>query len=202
MNRKAFYIAAAVIVAAAVLAGRFWLVPQQAGTQQVSQAPGVPRIGGPFTLVDQDGREVTDETYRGKFMLVYFGYTFCPDICPTSLTAITETLSILGPAADKIVPIFISVDPERDRPEYMKDYLQYFDTRFRGLTGTPDQVMSVAKAYRVYYIKMDKEGADPDDYLIDHTSNTYIMGPDGRFQAHFGHGTSPGEMAARIRELL
>jgi protein SCO1/2 len=172
------------------------------------RAPGggvpvaAPAVGGPFTLVNQDGKPVTNADFRGKYMLIYFGYTFCPDVCPTALTEVGQALDKLGKDADKLVPIFITVDPERDRPVHLKEYVAFFHPRMQGLSGSVEQVASAAKAYRVYYAKAREKGSGDDDYLMDHTSITYLMGPDGKFLAHFGHGTSADAIAERIRKLL
>lgn len=178
--------------------------------QRPGQAPGgapavtsVPMIGGPFSLVDQDGKAVTEATFRGKFMLVYFGYTYCPDVCPTTLTDMGNALDALGPVAEKVVPVFVTVDAQRDTPEHLKEYLSYFHRRFVGLTGTPEQVAAATKAYRVYYDKARiREATDALDYSMDHTSIVYLIGPEGGLKAHFRHGTSADAMAKKIREFL
>lgn len=163
---------------------------------------GIPSIGGPFTLVDQDGRQVTEADFRGRFMLIYFGYTYCPDACPTTLTAMADAVRLLGADGPKVVPIFITVDPQRDTPDHLKMYVGYFDPRMVGLTGSAEQVAAAAKAFRVYYAKVeDKEApADSDAYAMDHTSILYLMGPDGRFLANFGHGATPDQIARKIKE--
>jgi len=155
-------------------------------------------IGGPFTLVDQSGRTVTDADFRGRLKLVYFGYTFCPDVCPTTLTTIGDALDRLGPEGKDIVVLFITVDPERDTPEALKEYIGAFHSRIVGLTGTEAQVAAAAQAYRVFYAKVREKGADPDDYLMDHSAYVYLMGRDGGFLAHFPHGISPERMAEQI----
>ncbi len=208
MNRIGFYIIAGTLLAAIFVAARFVLAPTKNAPEISTPQLGVlspttaPTIGGPFRLVDQDGQEVTDETYRGKYMLVYFGYTFCPDVCPTSLSAMADTLDILGKLADDIVPIFISVDHQRDTPEHLKEYVKYFYPTLQGLSGSAENITAAAKAYRVYYTKVIEEGADPDDYLMDHTSIIYLMGRDGSFKTHFGHGASPQDMARKIKEVI
>jgi|APTNR8051073442_1049403.scaffolds.fasta_scaffold01241_2 protein SCO1/2 len=160
-------------------------------------------IGGPFELVDQDGNTVTDADFRGRYMLIYFGYTYCPDICPTSLLRNIEALDSLGSKKDLIQPILISVDPERDTPALLKDYAELFDPRLIALTGSPEQVAEAARAYRVYYAKAEEPGADAgSDYLMDHSGFTYLMGPDGAFVAFFRHDTTPDAMAARLRAEL
>lgn len=155
-------------------------------------------VGGPFTLVDQKGNTVTDENFRGRWMLVFFGFTHCPDVCPTALNDISQTMSALGPLADKVQPIFITVDPERDTPQAMADYVANFDPRILALTGTDAQVAQAAKAYRVYYKKVPQG----DGYTMDHTGILYLMDPQGRFMTHFTPNTPPDEMAARIRKLV
>jgi len=206
-GRFGWIVLALVVVGAAILiyASGFHIstTSRTAGKSGSTTSAVDAAIGGPFTLTDQNGKQVTDMDFRGKYMLIYFGYTFCPDVCPTSLTDISSALDLLGDGAGKIVPVFISVDPARDTPPHLKEYATYFHPRLVALTGTPAQVAAVAKAYRVYFAKAKQEGSDdPDDYLMDHSSVTYLMGPDGVFKAHFSHGTDPETMATRIRELL
>ena len=158
-------------------------------------------IGGPFTLTDHEGNTVTEADFLGRHTLVYFGYTFCPDVCPMELQSITEALERLGPKADDVVPLFITVDPERDTVTVMADYAQNFHPNLRALTGTPEEIRATTRAYRVYFKKADgpEEG---DDYLMDHTSLIYFMGPDGSYVTHFTFGTPPDEIAIRLSELL
>ncbi len=165
-------------------------------------APPAAAIGGPFTLVDHESRPVTEEYFKGRLMLVYFGYTFCPDVCPTALTDMGDALGILGEAADKVTPVFITIDPVRDTPEHLKEYLKFFHPRLVGLTGTPEQVKAALKTYKVYAAKAPVEGGDAGDYLMDHTSIIYLMGPDGAYKAHFSHGASAEDMAEGIRKFL
>jgi protein SCO1 len=170
--------------------------------QEISNVAAVDAIGGPFTLVDQNGITRTDADFRGRYMLIYFGYTYCPDICPTALMRNSDALDILGEQADSIVPILISVDWQRDTPKQIKDYVGFFHPRFVGLTGSEEQLDSAAKAYRVYYSKMQLRGADEDEYVMDHSSVTYLMGPDGRFLSHFLDDVTPEAMAESIRGFL
>lgn len=166
--------------------------------QQVS---GKALVGGAFTLTDSSGKRVTDEDYRGKYTLVFFGFTSCPDICPAGLQLIAGALEKLGPKAQRITPIFISVDPERDTPEKLAAYVKNFDPRLVGLTGTPEEIAAVAKAYKVYYAKVpNKERAG--DYTMDHTSIIYVMDPKGEFVTHFTPSTSVDELASRLDKLL
>jgi len=162
---------------------------------------GGPSIGGPFTLENSSGKTVTDQDFRGKYMLVYFGYTYCPDVCPTTLNAVAEAVDKLGPKAKDLRPIFITVDPQRDTPEVMKQYTAAFSPALIGLTGTPDQIASVAKEYRVYYAK-HVTGPGPDDYSMDHSSIIYLVGPDGRFITAIRADASGDEMAAAIAKLV
>jgi cytochrome oxidase Cu insertion factor (SCO1/SenC/PrrC family) len=168
-----------------------------AGVKVMGQA----LIGGPFTLTDHTGERVTDQDFRGRSMLVLFGFTFCPDVCPSALQVMSAALDRLGPKADRFVPILITVDPERDTPVQLASYVQSFHPRLVGLTGTPAEIDAVVKAYRVYVRKV----ADPKSsagYSIDHTSLIYVMGPDGAYVTHFAHTTNADAMAERLAKLL
>lgn len=162
--------------------------------------PGGISVGGPFTLTDTEGREVTEKTYAGRFMLVYFGYTFCPDVCPTELQVIANALDLLGPAAARIAPLFVTIDPERDTVTTMAEYVKLFDPRLVGLTGTEAQIAAAARAYRVYRAKSNAK--DSTSYLMDHSSFIYLMGPDGGFRALFRQGMAPQELADAIKAKL
>ena len=156
-------------------------------------------IGGPFQLVDQNGKTVTDADLKGKWSLIYFGYTHCPDACPTALNAISIALSELGSKRDAVRPVFITVDPERDTPQTLKSYITAFDAPILALTGTPEQVAHAAKDYRVYYAKHP----EPDgDYAMDHSSVIYVMDPQGRFTATFTHESTPEQIAERLKKLV
>lgn len=156
-------------------------------------------MGGPFQLVDQDGRKVTEADLRGKPTLMFFGFTFCPEVCPTTLTELTGWLKALGPDADRLNVVFVSVDPERDTPAQLKTYLSNFDPRIRGLTGTPEQVAQAAKAYRVYYRKVPVEGGE---YTMDHSSMIYLFDKDGGFVEPIGYGEAGDRAMAKVRKLL
>ena len=160
-----------------------------------------PAIGGPFTLTAPDGSTVTDETYRGKILLVYFGYTTCPDACPTTLNSVASALAELGTLADRIQPLFITIDPQRDTREVLASYVKAFDPRIVGLTGTPDQVAAAAKAYGVYYAAYKTADA-PDGYLMDHTSVVFVMNERHRFVASFTQDTPAAQMADRLYKLI
>ena len=141
-------------------------------------------VGGPFTLTDHNGRRVTDADFRGKYMLIMFGFTYCPDICPSGLQVMSAALDQLGAKADKIVPVFISVDPERDTPEQLAQYVQSFHPRLVGLTGTAEEIAAAAKAYRVYYKKV-ADAKSTAGFTYDHSALIYLMGPDGAYVTHF-----------------
>jgi protein SCO1/2 len=157
-------------------------------------------IGGPFALIDGTGKAVTDADFRGRWMLVYFGYTFCPDVCPTELQSVSTALDLLGPLAARVVPVFITVDPERDTPAVMAEYVKLFDPRLIGLTGSAAQVAAATRAYRVYAQRVDTKTNT--DYLMNHSSFIYLMGPDGRFVALFRQGMAPQEIATAIQARL
>jgi protein SCO1 len=156
-------------------------------------------IGGPFRLTDQDGKTVTDADLKGKWSLVYFGYTHCPDACPTALNDISIALEDLGTKRDAVRPVFITVDPERDTPDALKAYVTSFDAPILALTGTPEQVAQAAKGYRVYYAKHPEAGGE---YSMDHSSVIYVMDPQGRFTASFTHESTPEQIAERLKKLL
>ena len=156
-------------------------------------------IGGPFTLVDQNGKTRADAEFRGKLMLIYFGYANCPDVCPTELQTMSEALEQLGPGAAEVQPIFITVDPERDTPPQLANYAQNFDPRFVMLTGSEAQIDEAARGYRVYHRRSERADGE---IQVDHSSFIYLMGRDGRYLAHFGPGTKPETIAASIRKQL
>lgn len=157
-------------------------------------------FGGPFTLTNHLGQSVTDKDFTGKYRLIYFGFTFCPAICPTELAKITSALNILGERSKGIQPIFVTVDPERDTVEKMKNYVSLFHPSLVGLTGTPDQIKSMLKTYKIYAAKVD----DPNltEYTMDHSSFIYFMAPDDRLLHIFKIGDSADVMAAKINEWL
>lgn len=158
-----------------------------------------PTIGGPFQLVNATtGRQVTDRDFRGKWLLVFFGYTHCPDVCPTTLGSIAEGLTQLGPLAGQIQPLFITVDPERDTLPVLVDYASTFGPRILGLSGSADQIASAAKAYGIYYAKR----VIGDDYFIDHTASVRVVRPDGSFASSLLSTAGPSDIAKRLRTLL
>lgn len=186
-----------------------WIIAALAVLGTGFAAASAPRIGGPFSLVDHNGRDVTDRTFRGRFMLIFFGYTYCPDICPTDLQIIGQAMDRLGGGAENVQPIFISVDPGRDTKAVLADYVGNFHPRLLGLTGAPAQIRAAARAYRAVYRKFfpppvvdnsETENAADDDanYFYSHSAATYLMGPDGGFLQMFPHGTAPEAMAGDI----
>ncbi len=166
------------------------------------QTGGEALIGGPFELIDHTGKKVTDRDYRGKFMLVYFGFTYCPDVCPTELQNIAGALDIIGERRRKhLVPLFVTIDPERDTRELMATYVDNFHPDLVGLTGTPDQIRKIAKAYRVYYKKV-KEKDSPDGYTMDHSALVFLMDDKGRYVRHFSYGTDSEQMAKGLKKAI
>jgi protein SCO1 len=170
-----------------------------AGPNLSSTALRTAQIGGPFRLLDQDGKTFTDEDMRGKPFLVFFGFTHCPDVCPTTLFDVSEVLRNLGTDASRTGALFITVDPERDTAAALKDYLSSFDPHLRGLTGNPAALDSVAKEYRVYYKKVPLDGGD---YTMDHTAIVYLMDKDGRFVSPFNLKRKPEIAAAELRKYF
>ncbi len=180
---------ASVLAVVLIVAGRG---PAQVATQ-------IAAIGGPFRLTDQNGRTVTEQDLTGRPFLVFFGFTHCPDVCPTTLSDVSEIMVKLGPDADRVGALFITVDPERDTPDKLKDYLANFDPHLKGLTGDPAAIAAVAKSYRVY---MKKVPLDSGDYTMDHTALVYLMDKQGRFVAPFNLKRRPEDAAADLRRYL
>lgn len=195
MKARLIRIAAASVLAVAASAGIAWWQVRSATTTVESGTKTAVAIGGPFTLTDNRGKTVTEADFRGKYMLIYFGYTYCPDVCPTELGVMAQALDQLGAKADKVQPVFITIDPDRDNVAHMNDYVALFHPRMVGLTGTPDQVRNAARAYRVYYAKAPQKDAKPDEYLMDHSSFIYLMGPDGGFVGVYPGGTGADKIA-------
>ena len=164
-----------------------------------ANSAGGAALGGPFTLIRSDGKTVTDQTYRGKLLLVYFGYTYCPDVCPTTLNNVAQALIQLGPEAKAVTPLFITVDPKRDTPQVIGSYVKAFDRRIVGLTGSEAQIAAVAKEYRVYYQPTPAQGGD---YLVDHSSLVYLMDRNGKFLKVFSGGLSGIEMVDTIKPFI
>ncbi|MCW9035181.1 MAG: SCO family protein [Rhodospirillales bacterium] len=191
----------AVAVVAVFAFGRNTITDQSpvAGTSPV--LPAI-EIGGPFDLVDHTGKAVTQDDYKGKFLLVFFGYTFCPDVCPTNLSIVSDALEIMTPEEkEKVQPLFISVDPERDTVELLQEYVTLFHPQMVGLTGTTENIAKVARSYRAFYAKAKESGGD-EDYLVDHSATTYLMGPKGEFLTTFSHASDPELVAKGVKKFL
>ena len=157
-------------------------------------------VGGSYSLTDHNGNSVTDKSFSDKFKIIYFGYTFCPDICPTGMAVISQSLDLLGNKAKRIKPIFITVDPKRDNVEIMAEYHNHFHPSFSNLTGTLDQIRRVAKLYRVYYKKSDASEAE--NYLMDHSSIMYVLSPEGEYINHFGPEITPAQIEAFFNRIF
>jgi protein SCO1 len=168
-------------------------------TGNFGAGPATSAIGGPFKLIDQNGNTITDGDFKGRPFLVFFGYTHCPDVCPTTLFDVSEVMRVLGKDADRTGALFVTVDPERDTPAVMKDYLSSFDPHLRGATGDRVAIDAVEKAYRVYAKKVQMENSD---YTMDHTALVYLMDKQGRFVTPFSLKRRPEEAAADLRRHL
>ena len=199
-TRLLIVIVAGVLIGA--VAGAAVLALTENGSGLAVATSGKALIGGPFTLIDQHGKTVTDQDFRGRFMLVFFGFTHCPDICPAELQVMSQSLDALGPAAADVVPVFITLDPERDTPAVMADYVKNFGARFVALTGSPEAVAAAAKAYRIAYAKFQEENAVSSAYSIDHSALVYLMGKDGEYVTHFAYGTPAEKMTETLRRYL
>lgn len=187
---------AAFLTGLGLFLGALWYATGNFGSNAVSSASAV---GGPFKLINQNGQPITEQDFKGKPLLVFFGFTHCPDVCPTTLFEVSEMFRVLGKDADRANALFISVDPERDTPASMKDYLSSFDPRLTAGTGDRAAVDAAIKAYRVYAKKIPTKG---DDYTMDHTAIVYLMDKQGRFVAPFNLKRSPQEAAADLRKFL
>lgn len=203
-NSASIWVAPYLLLIACVIAGYLWhlgdagVLRSIATDTQPAETPVA--IGGPFSLLDQNGARRTDKDYRGKFMLVFFGYTYCPDVCPTTLAVLSAAMDKLGPEGDQVVPIFITIDPKRDTPEILKAYLAAFGPRFVGLTGTDQDIAPVAKGYRVFF--KEHPGSTGADYAVDHSTVIYLMDKNGAFAANYTLETSPDMIAADIRQKI
>jgi protein SCO1/2 len=192
------------LLAAMALAGAWYFgdLPLSRSLEQV--ASGKPAIGGPFELVDQEGQTRRAEDFHGRYMLIYFGYTYCPDICPTTVAQMTQALDLLSEKdprrAERVVPVFITVDPERDTVEALADYAPLFHPELVALTGTAEQVAAAASAYRVFYQRVESDEAS--DYLMDHSSFIFVMDPEGDYITHFNHLSGAEEIAAGLAQRV
>lgn len=185
--------------AIALVAAGGWVLESWLVAQQPSRGKAL--IESDFSLVDQTGKPVTDEDFADKWQLVFFGFTYCPDVCPTTLNDISVVLQQLGDDADRVQPLFITVDPERDKPEVMAEYVANFDPRIVGLTGSTEQIKQAAQAFRAYYAKVEQEG-QPGGYSMDHSAFLYLMSPEGEYATHFSVSDEPAAIADEIRAYL
>jgi protein SCO1/2 len=187
----------------------------QAKSVEMSTGSGEAAVGGDFTLIDQNGHTVQDTDFRGRLMLVFFGFTHCPDICPVSVATLSQAMGKLGEKADQVAPIFITVDPERDTPQVMKEYLANFDKHMIGLTGSAAQIQQAAAAYKAYAAKHEMEESPHDedhhhdgdhesqgDYTVDHSGFIYLMGKDGKFIRLFPYNASVDEITHAVHHAL
>jgi protein SCO1/2 len=191
---------AAIALSAALVGGLVALAVLQPQVSNVLPSTGKALVGGPFTLVDHTGKTVTEKDFRGRYMLILFGFTHCPDVCPTGLQVMAAALEKAGAKAEQVTPILITVDPERDTPEQLASYVPSFHPRLVGLTGSPEQVGAALKAYRVYAKKVE----DPKSaagFTFDHTSLLYLMDRNGEYIAHFTHASPVDRIAERLAKL-
>ena len=195
MDRTSSVLLACALILATAAGWLLWRMADLPTTVDVATAS----IGGPFRLVDQNGHVRTDKDFHGRWSLVYFGYTYCPDVCPTTLALIGNVERKLGPDAARVTPVFVSVDPERDTPAVLKTYLANFGPGFVGLTGKPSDIAKVAHSYRVYYAKHPLAGGT---YSVDHSSVIYLLDPDGKFVKAYDDSASADAIAADLRKQL
>lgn len=195
-RQQAIFALTVLAIALAIAGAAFYFTSGRSGPAGSGEA----LVGGPFSLTDHTGRHVTEKDFLGKYMLVFFGFTYCPDVCPTELQVMSAALDELGAEGNTIQPVFVSIDPERDTPEVVKQYVENFHPRLIGLTGSPDDIAAIARAYRVYYKKA--LGGSETDYEMDHSTTIYLMGPDGGFRKHFGYTTDAKGLAQGLREAI
>jgi protein SCO1/2 len=187
------------VAAATILGGILWHEADQIGGLGRMVETGTASVGGPFTLTDQDGKTRTASDLRGRYLLIYFGYSFCPDVCPTTLAEMGAALDKLGPKKNRVVPLFITIDPERDTPKVLNGYMKSFGSNFVGLTGSMKQIEQVASEYRVYIRKRPLPGGS---YSMDHSGAIYLMGPDGKFVTYYEDELGPDRIADDLRKRL
>jgi len=193
--------ACGLFVIASLLCGGLAAAAEQPSAAQMMDdlMYGRGRVGGPFTLTDQTGKQRSDTDFRGKLMIVYFGYTYCPDVCPTDLMAITQALDALGPAAEDVQPVFITIDPERDTT-LLAGYVSAFHRSLVGLTGSPDEIRKVANSYKAFYVKVQDERSR--DYSIDHAGVIYLIGRNGEYLGFMPPQTNPDRLTEVLRKNL
>ena len=200
MRRLSLVLLPAMLVVALIAGYALWRASDNVPSLGRTVTTGTAEIGGPFSLIDQNGEKRTSADFRGRYMLIYFGYSSCPDVCPTTLSLMADALDKLGPRADKVVPLFITVDPERDTPAKLKPYVASFGPRFVGLTADLATIKKVAALYRVY---LKKEPLPGGNYAMDHSSVIYLMGPDGKFVGYWDDtAIGPDKLAAALRKEI
>jgi protein SCO1/2 len=187
------------LLVAALIGGVLWYESEKVPGLGRVVTTGQADVGGPFQLTDQSGKRVSDKDFRGHYMLIYFGYSFCPDVCPTTLAVMAQALEKLGDQSRRITPILITIDPERDTPKVLEDYVKAFGPSFVGLTGSADAIKDVEKKYRVYAVKRPLEGGN---YGMDHSSVIYLMGPDGKLVSFYDEAISPDDLAKDLRAKI
>ena len=187
------------LLVAVLIGGVLWYESEKLPGLGRVVTTGQADVGGPFQLTDQHGKPVGDQAFRGRYMLIYFGYSFCPDVCPTTLAVMAQALEKLGGKSHQVVPIFITIDPERDTPKVLDDYMKSFGPSFVGLTGSVEQIKTVEKRYRVYAVKKPLEGGN---YGMDHSSVIYLMGPDGKMVSFYDEAVSPDDLAKDLKAKI
>ena len=187
------------LLVAALIGGVLWYESNKVPGLGRVVTTGQADVGGPFQLTDQSGKRVSDKDFRGRYMLIYFGYSFCPDVCPTTLAVMAQALEKLGNKSRQVAPILITIDPERDTPKVLEDYVKAFGPSFVGLTGSADEIKAVEKKYRVYAVKKPLEGGN---YGMDHSSVIYLMGPDGKLVSFYDEAISPDDLAKELKSKI
>jgi protein SCO1/2 len=187
------------LLAAALAGGLLWHESETVPGLGRSVITGQADVGGPFRLTDQNGKAVSDADFRGRYMLIYFGYSFCPDVCPTTLSVMAQALDKLGGESRRVTPVFITIDPERDTPQVLGDYMKAFGPNFVGLTGSMAAIKDAEKKYRVYAVKKPLEKGG---YGMDHSSVMYLMGPDGKMISFYDEAISPDDLAKDLRQKI
>ncbi len=190
------------LLVAALAGGLLWHQSEMVPGLGKNVITGRADVGGPFRLIDHTGKTVTEADFRGRYMLIYFGYSFCPDVCPTTLAVMAQALEKLGSKSQRIVPILITIDPERDAPQVLADYMKAFGPTFVGLTGSVEAIKDAEKKYRVYAVKkpLDPSKGSGGNYGVDHSSVLYLMGPDGKLVNFYDEAVSPDDLAKDLRQ--
>src|SRR6185503_9615592 len=187
------------LLVAALAGGVLWYESNQVPGLGRVVTTGQADVGGPFQLTDQHGKRVSEQDFRGRYMLIYFGYSFCPDVCPTTLAVMAQALEKAGDRARRVTPVFITIDPERDTPQVLDDYMKAFGPSFVGLTGSAAEIKDVLKKYRVSAAKKPLDGGG---YGMDHSSVLYLMGPNGKMISFYDEAVSPDDLAKDLRSKL